>query len=166
VARESDSRRKLDRAPEGAEVVPQRLGARLRIQPNRGSDLSQEVVARHEHPVAMEADVPVRVAGQLEHAPAVDLVAFPQRPGCTGEADERPQPPRLVPQLRCERLGKVERQPPDPAREPRHPSVAGGELAPLLAPECPQDLDERPIGPPQRHPPDVGRAEEREDVDA
>src|SRR6266498_1643100 len=89
VTRQRQPRRELDRAAQGGQVVAERVRARLRIKADGRSDLAQEMVACDQDPVAEEADVPVGVAGQLEHAPAVDLVALVHLVGVSGEADER-----------------------------------------------------------------------------
>jgi len=65
------------------------------------------VVAGHEHAVALEADVPIGVAGKLEHAPApVDLVAFASNSGSRAKRMKGRERPRLLPQLVCHLVGK------------------------------------------------------------
>jgi hypothetical protein len=60
---------------------------------------------RDEHAVAEEADVAVGVTGQLEHAPAVDLVALGERLGIVREADERRERAGLVTQFEGDGFG-------------------------------------------------------------
>jgi hypothetical protein len=74
------------------------------------------VVARDEDPVAQEADVSVGMAGELEHAPAVDLVALPYRLRAAREADERPEGRCLARELH--RLGLGEPMLTEIGREP------------------------------------------------
>ena len=57
------------------EVVGQRIGPRSRIQADRRRDAGEDRVARDQHPVTEEDDVPVRMAAQHQHAPPVHLVA-------------------------------------------------------------------------------------------
>ena len=97
VAGKRQAGRELDRSLERGEVVAQRVGPRVRVEADRRRDLLQQVVARDEHAVAQEADVPVRVARELEHLPAVHLVSLLQPLGVAREADERREEARLVP---------------------------------------------------------------------
>src|SRR5437899_2997850 len=59
VPRERKARRELDRPLEGVEVVAERIGARLGVEPDRRRDRGEQVVAGDEHAVALEADVPI-----------------------------------------------------------------------------------------------------------
>ena len=70
------------------EVVAERVRPCLGIEPDGRRDRAEQVVAGDQHAVALEADVAVRVAGELEHAPAVDLVAFAEQLRVAREADE------------------------------------------------------------------------------
>ena len=91
VAGERDGRRELDRPLQRCEVVAERVRAGVRVEADGRRDLREQVVACDEDPVAQQADVPVRVAGKLEHRPAVDLVALGKPLGGPGEADEGPE---------------------------------------------------------------------------
>jgi len=59
---------------ERLEVVAEGIGPALRVEPDGRRDGREDRVACDEHPVAVEAQVPVGVSGRREHAPAVDLV--------------------------------------------------------------------------------------------
>ena len=89
VAGKRQARRELDRPLQRREVVAERVGARVRVEPDGRRDRAEEVVAGDEDAVAQEAEVAVRVAGKLEHLPAVDLVALGDPLGVAREADER-----------------------------------------------------------------------------
>ena len=104
----------------------------------------------YEDSVLQQADVPVGVAGKLEHAPALDLVALVQEPGVAGEADEGRECLRLVPQLLGDRLreavlAQVSGQPLRPVRPAPDPlalRVVVGSLDDVCAGEGPG------VGPP------------------
>ena len=62
------------------------------------------MVAADEHAVAEEAEVPVRVPGEIEDRPAVELAALVEQLRVAREADERRESMALLDQLVRDRL--------------------------------------------------------------
>src|SRR5213593_46001 len=79
------------------------------------------MVAADEHAIAHEADVPVRVPGQLDDRPAVELAAFVKELGVARKAYERSERMSLLDQLVRDRRGNAVRH--EPVGDPFRPVV-------------------------------------------
>ena len=121
VARIDDAQAELRGPLERREVVAERIGAALRIEPDGRRDPGEQVIAADQDAVAQVAEVPVRVAGQLEHAPPVQLASLVQQLGIVREADERGECVPLLDQLVRDRLGDAVRD--EPVGDPLRPVV-------------------------------------------
>src|SRR4051812_3138008 len=138
VAGERDPRRELDRARERREVIPERVGPRARVEADRRRDPRQQVVARYQHPVAEQAEVPVGVTRQMQHVPARNIVALLERLRVPGEPDHGPETGGLVPDRVRDR-----------GRRPVQPEVVGQLSGPVRP--APDVLGARVVLPSLQH---------------
>ncbi len=129
VSRQRQPGRERDRTLEGRQVLAQGIRSGLGIQADRRRDVRQEVIAGDEHAVAKEAEVAVGVAGELDHFPAVDLLAFADFLGVARVVDERLGGAPLLEHL----VGDLGRHavPPEPGRDSLRPIGASPNLLAL-----------------------------------
>jgi hypothetical protein len=76
VTGQSDAANERFRPRERSEVVAERVGPRLRIEPHGGRDRGEQVVSGDHRLASEQADVPVGMSWKLPHAPPCDLVAL------------------------------------------------------------------------------------------
>jgi hypothetical protein len=89
VARQRELGRQFDRASQRLEIRAKRIRTAVGIPSHGRRDVREQVVARDEDAVALEADVTVGVAREVEHPPAVQRVSLVQKLGVVGRPDER-----------------------------------------------------------------------------
>src|SRR5688572_22731781 len=86
-----DGRCQLDQAMESGEVVAERIGAALRVEPHSRRDPLEQRVPADEHALAEEADVTVGMPRKLDDPPAAHVASLVEELGMADEADERPK---------------------------------------------------------------------------
>jgi DNA repair photolyase len=107
VARQGQLGRQLDRALEGAEVGAERVGAAVGVTPDGRRDVGQQMVSCDEYAVALEPDVTIRMAGEVEHAPAIQRVSLVKQLGTVGRPDERAREVALPEHVAGDRSGRA-----------------------------------------------------------
>ncbi len=122
MPRVDDARRQLDRPLERGEVVAERIGPAVRVEADGRRDPAEEMVAADEDSVAQKAQVPVRVAGQLDHLPRLEQASLVQQLGVDGVADERGEGVALRDQVGDDRLRDA--VPSEPLGDPLRPVLA------------------------------------------
>jgi hypothetical protein len=93
------------------------------------------VIAGDQHAVLQEADVPIGVAGELDDAPAGDLVALTEEASVRDEVDEPAVCAADLEQFR--RLLGRDALPGEPRGQLRNPGVAAPDLLALVVVERP-----------------------------
>src|SRR5439155_17545983 len=117
-----DPRRKLDRALERRQIVAEGVRPAVRIEADRRRDRTQKMIATDQHSVAEETEMPIRVPGELEHLPAVDLAALVEQHRVDRVADEGCERVTLGDEILRHRRGRS--VPHEPVGHPFRPVLA------------------------------------------